>query len=146
MDQGCPCSPSICVTSSQPYHWLCTSTPRFSSYCFYLYFVSCASPSHKTGLQDTDSDPDVYGQRREPSQESLPAQSCAGYPESLTPTFLDYPVREAYPAWSVERQIPLSKEEMEVVFLDLAYKFGFQRSRPSSVRTGMSVLHLQMRR
>lgn len=35
--------------------------------------------------------------------------------------------REAYPAWSAERQIPLSKEEIEDVFLDLTQKFGFQR-------------------
>jgi len=35
--------------------------------------------------------------------------------------------REAYPAWSSERQIPLSKEEIEDVFLDLTQKFGFQR-------------------
>ena len=35
--------------------------------------------------------------------------------------------REAYPAWSPERQIPLSKEEIEDIFLDLTQKFGFQR-------------------
>ena len=34
---------------------------------------------------------------------------------------------EAYPAWTVERQIPLSKEEIEDIFLDLTQKFGFQR-------------------
>ncbi|KAJ7628667.1 1,3-beta-glucan synthase [Roridomyces roridus] len=36
-------------------------------------------------------------------------------------------IREAYPAWSADRQIPLSKEEIEDVFLDLTQKFGFQR-------------------
>lgn len=36
-------------------------------------------------------------------------------------------VREPYPAWSSERSIPLSKEEIEDVFLDLSHKFGFQR-------------------
>ena len=35
--------------------------------------------------------------------------------------------REAYPAWNAERQIPLSKEEIEDIFLDLTQKFGFQR-------------------
>lgn len=35
--------------------------------------------------------------------------------------------REAYPAWTVERQAPLSKEEIEDIFLDLTQKFGFQR-------------------
>jgi len=36
-------------------------------------------------------------------------------------------LREPYPAWSNETQIPLSKEEIEDVFIDLANKFGFQR-------------------
>ncbi|KAF4579577.1 1,3-beta-D-glucan synthase [Pleurotus pulmonarius] len=64
---------------------------------------------------DTDSDGDVYGQRYAPSAESLaPPPRPAG-------------VREDYPAWSVDRQIPLSKEEIEDVFLDLTQKFGFQR-------------------
>ena len=50
--------------------------------------------------------------------------------ESSTPTFIDHngvAVREPYPAWSTERQIPLSKEEIEDIFLDLTQKFGFQR-------------------
>jgi 1,3-beta-glucan synthase len=56
--------------------------------------------------------------------------SRAGFSE--TPTLSEYPtgptgVREPYPAWSAERSIPLSKEEIEDVFLDLANKFGFQR-------------------
>lgn len=36
-------------------------------------------------------------------------------------------VRDQYAAWTTERQIPLSKEEIEDIFLDLAQKFGFQR-------------------
>ncbi|BGO97177.1 1,3-beta-glucan synthase component GSC2 [Rhodotorula toruloides] len=36
-------------------------------------------------------------------------------------------LREPYPAWSNESQIPLTKEEIEDVFIDLANKFGFQR-------------------
>jgi len=31
-----------------------------------------------------------------------------------------------YPAWSPERQIPISSEEIEDIFLDLTQKFGFQ--------------------
>ena len=34
---------------------------------------------------------------------------------------------EPYPAWSADRQIPMSTEEIEDIFLDLAQKFGFQR-------------------
>ena len=84
-------------------------------------------------LQDTDSDPEVYAQRPAPSSESLgpPPGSRMGYSDSSTPTFIDYGgpagAREAYPAWSAERQIPLSKEEIEDIFLDLTQKFGFQR-------------------
>jgi len=91
--------------------------------------VSCS----KRGViapQDTDSDGDVYGQRYAPSAESL-GPSRLGRSESSTPTFADYGgpagAREAYPAWSAERQIPLSKEEIEDIFLDLTQKFGFQR-------------------
>lgn len=83
--------------------------------------------------QDTDSDVDVYGQRYAPSAESLgpPGQGRMANSDSSTPTFMDYGgpagAREAYPAWSSERQIPLSKEEIEDIFLDLTQKFGFQR-------------------
>ncbi|KAF9463251.1 1,3-beta-glucan synthase [Collybia nuda] len=80
--------------------------------------------------QDTDSDVDVYGRGYPPSSESLgpPGGGHLGNSDSSTPTFIDYGgAREAYPAWSSERQIPLSKEEIEDIFLDLTQKFGFQR-------------------
>ncbi|KKY20183.1 putative glucan synthase [Diplodia seriata] len=35
--------------------------------------------------------------------------------------------REPFPAWSADSQIPLSKEEIEDIFMDLTAKFGFQR-------------------
>lgn len=42
--------------------------------------------------------------------------------------FADVPGSSApYPAWSSERQIPISTEEIEDIFLDLTYKFGFQK-------------------
>lgn len=99
---------------------------------FVLYFSSFVHLL-LLALQDTDSDPDVYVQRPAPSSESLgpPPGSRMGYPDSSTPTFMEYGgpagAREAYPAWSAERQIPLSKEEIEDIFLDLTQKFGFQR-------------------
>lgn len=34
---------------------------------------------------------------------------------------------EPYPAWSADKQIPMSTEEIEDIFLDLTQKFGFQR-------------------
>ena len=43
---------------------------------------------------------------------------------------------EPYPAWSADRQIPMSTEEIEDIFLDLAQKFGFQKdSMRNMVRT-----------
>ena len=76
---------------------------------------------------DTDSDVDVYGQKFPPSSESLAPPRVIS--EASTPTFVDSAAgnREPYPAWGAERQIPLSKEEIEDIFLDLTQKFGFQR-------------------
>lgn len=91
---------------------------------FYV-LILCAPIAH----QDTDSDHDAYAPRPEPSQESLPPQSRFAYTTESS-TFMDYPppsLREAYAAWSSDRQIPLSKEEIEDVFLDLTQKFGFQK-------------------
>ncbi|KAI0034779.1 1,3-beta-glucan synthase [Vararia minispora EC-137] len=82
---------------------------------------------------DTDSDRDVYpNQRFEPeSAESLNGKNV--YSDHSSAPFADFGGaqfgggREPYPAWSAERQIPLSKEEIEDIFLDLQQKFGFQR-------------------
>jgi 1,3-beta-glucan synthase len=35
--------------------------------------------------------------------------------------------REPYPAWTTENNTPISKEEVEDIFMDLTAKFGFQR-------------------
>ncbi len=97
---------------------VCIFTPTFPS----VFSCSAAQP-------DTDSDVDVYGKQYPPSQESL-GPPRIGISESSTPTFVDHngvSGREPYPAWSSERQIPLSKEEIEDIFLDLTQKFGFQR-------------------
>jgi hypothetical protein len=80
-----------------------------------------------TGQPDTDSDHDVYGQRLGPSAESLNGG------RSSAPNLGDFGASqyntgsEPYPAWGAERNIPLSKEEIEDIFLDLQQKFGFQR-------------------
>ncbi|KAF4608458.1 hypothetical protein EYR40_000803 [Pleurotus pulmonarius] len=68
------------------------------------------------------SDSDVYGRRYNPS-----VDSHSSIP-SISP-FADPGVgsSEPYPAWSAERQIPMSAEEIEDIFLDLTQKFGFQR-------------------
>ena len=42
--------------------------------------------------------------------------------------FADIPgSKEPYPAWTAEKQVPISAEEIEDIFLDLAQKFGFQK-------------------
>jgi hypothetical protein len=66
-----------------------------------------------TGQPDTDSDRDVYSQRLGPSAESLnsgrssaPNLSDSGASQYTTGS-------DPYPAWGAERNIPLSKEEIE---------------------------------
>lgn len=48
--------------------------------------------------------------------------------------------KEPYPAWTSENQIPLSKEEIEEIFLDLTKKFGFQRDSMRNVFDHLMVL------
>ncbi|RXK35245.1 1,3-beta-glucan synthase component FKS1 [Tremella mesenterica] len=57
---------------------------------------------------------------------------------SSTPTFTEgskegHRPREPYPAWTQEANIPLSKEEIEDVLIDLANKFGFQKDSSRNV-------------
>jgi 1,3-beta-glucan synthase len=100
---------------------------------FFLALSNGVSAAH-----DTDSE---YAQRFAASgfatsAESLNAQRTG---QTSTPTFSEYAgggLPEAYPAWSADRQIPLSKEEIEDIFLDLTQKFGFQRD---SMRNMVSV-------
>ncbi|KAF5373903.1 hypothetical protein D9758_000575 [Tetrapyrgos nigripes] len=74
--------------------------------------------------------PGYYDQNSQPDSHRSYAASVdshASYP-SISP-FVDPGVgsSEPYPAWSQDRQIPMSTEEIEDVFIDLAQKFGFQR-------------------
>ncbi|KDQ20392.1 glycosyltransferase family 48 protein [Botryobasidium botryosum FD-172 SS1] len=83
--------------------------------------------------RDTDTESelgDPYGQTYTPSSDSLMNPPRVAPSEMSSTPFPDYGpsgVREPYPSWSAERQIPLSKEEIEDIFLDLTQKFGFQR-------------------
>ncbi|KAH9995701.1 hypothetical protein BJV77DRAFT_1157655 [Russula vinacea] len=83
----------------------------------YRWFKRLRPPSY--GQPDTDSDHEVYGQRLGPSGESLnggrsSAQKLGDFEAPQYNTG-----REPYPAWGNERSIPLSKEEIEDIFLDL---------------------------
>lgn len=100
-----------------------------------VWSLSCAAHSHThshlcdfSAQPDTDSDVDIYGQRYPPaSSESLGPR--VGLSDTTATAYAEYAgppgAREPHPAWSAE--IPLSKEEIEDIFLDLTQKFGFQR-------------------
>lgn len=74
-----------------------------------------------TEFEFTPAESSEYG-RYNPS-----VDSHASFP-SVSP-FADPGVGSVdhYPAWSADRQIPMSTEEIEDIFLDLTQKFGFQR-------------------
>ena len=44
-----------------------------------------------------------------------------------------------YPAWSPDRHIPISMEEIEDIFLDLTQKFGFQRDSMRNMVRGFII-------
>lgn len=71
----------------------------------------------------SDMNHDMFNRRYDPSTDSH-----ASSVPSISP-FADpgLGASEHYPAWSADRQIPMSTEEIEDIFLDLAQKFGFQR-------------------
>lgn len=48
--------------------------------------------------------------------------------------------KEPYPAWTPENQVPLTKEEIEDIFLDLVNKFGFQRDSMRNVYDHFMIL------
>ncbi len=55
------------------------------------------------------------------SQRSVP-ESVVDYVDGNTAS-----ISEPYPAWSGEAQVPVSKEEIEEIFVELTNKLGFQR-------------------
>jgi hypothetical protein len=113
--------------------------------------VPSAAPfsySHLCDFQaqpDTDSDVDIYGQRYPPASSESLGPSRIGMSDSNATAWAEYAgppgAREAYPAWSAERQIPLSKEEIEDIFLDLTQKFGFQRDSMRNMVTFIFIQH-----
>ncbi|KAG8940078.1 1,3-beta-D-glucan synthase [Tulasnella sp. 424] len=88
-----------------------------------------ASRFHGYGTDTESTENDVYGNSY-PSSEPLLQGSSGGYSDYSTAHYGEYGPsgsREPYPGWTADRQIPLSKEEIEDIFLDLTQKFGFQR-------------------
>ena len=67
--------------------------------------------AHRRGDTDTESEQDVYNRNYAPSAESLNPNFRSGVSDiSNTYEYGGPGVREPYPAWTSERQIPLSKE------------------------------------
>ncbi|KAH9842776.1 1-3-beta-glucan synthase [Rhodofomes roseus] len=63
-----------------------------------------------------------------PYSDSMNSRFSTGTTDGPYNPFADVPGSdEPYPAWTAERDIPMSAEEIEDIFLDLAQKFGFQR-------------------
>lgn len=80
---------------------------------------------HFFTAQGHESDSDhLYNRKYSASVDS----HMSGISTGQCSPFSDIPGSSApYPAWSSERQIPISMEEIEDIFLDLTYKFGFQK-------------------
>lgn len=86
---------------------------------------------------DTESESDNYSDftmqsdaaREQEDFQRYRAQAFAQSGISSPTSFGEFGARprEPYPAWTAENAIPLSKEEVEDIFIDLANKFGFQR-------------------
>ncbi|KAL5533050.1 FKS1_2 [Sanghuangporus sanghuang] len=76
---------------------------------------------------DNESEVDVYGNH---DASSIDSHTGPSYPSGLS-NYSDLPgprgSKDPYPAWTADRQIPMSTEEIEDIFLDLTQKFGFQR-------------------
>lgn len=85
-----------------------------------------------SGFSQDNADPKFGGSSDYHGQQAyLPSRAS-------TPTFTEgskegHRPREPYPAWTVEANIPLSKEEIEDVLIDLANKFGFQKDSSRNV-------------
>ena len=102
-------------------------SPTYDAYCpsFTSLTVPPAHLNRLFAAQGHDSESDhLYNRQYSASVDS----HLSGVSTNQHGPFADIPGSSApYPAWSSERQIPISTEEIEDIFLDLTYKFGFQK-------------------
>lgn len=96
------------------------------------------------GYSGYSQQPGMQGYRGASSQMSFAGNRSSG---ASTPIYgLDYNMagaarsREPYPAWTTDNQIPVTKEEIEDVFIDLTNKFGFQRDSMRNMFDHLMVL------
>lgn len=89
---------------------------------YILLFISLIHLSRFTFLASSEAD-----LHRSYNSYNTSVDSHASIP-SISP-FADAGAgsNEPYPAWGSDKQIPMSTEEIEDIFLDLTQKFGFQR-------------------
>lgn len=82
------------------------------------------------------ADSRMYGNGQAPQGAYQQAPPAASYRDSVAAVRQ----REPYPAWTADKNIPLSKEEIEDVFIDLANKFGFQRDNMRNMYDHLMIL------
>lgn len=99
-------------------------------------------PYNSSGDDETSS----YGYHRSSSQVSFGVGESAAPSEIIT-DFANYlpasqRTKEPYPYWSSEDNVPISKEEIEEIFLDLTAKFWFQQDSMRSRKTSLVTFRL----
>lgn len=85
--------------------------------------MACAAEAYDYHRRGADRY-DPQGERVRRSHSSGSSTPAYDYSDTLPAGQRSW---EPYPAWSSDANIPLSKEEIEDIFLDLTNKFGFQR-------------------
>lgn len=87
--------------------------------------VTCLRTYHFLAAAGSVESMDGYDRQY---SDSVNSRFSTGTTDGPYNPFADMPGSgEPYPAWTAERDIPMSAEEIEDIFLDLAQKFGFQR-------------------
>lgn len=100
-----------------PYGNRCFSLPLSPSAHLFSHLLG-----HRHRDTDTESELDAYAQRYAPSAESLNPGMRS---DASAPTFdFGHGPREPYPAWTSERQIPLSKEFVHHSLANLLSRLG----------------------
>ena len=141
-EQG-PYRGSASANSSQVPLATYDQSPSYESYCsccIHLVHSPIAHLSRLFTAQSHDSLDNLYSRQYSASVDS----HLSGVSTNQHGPFADIPGSSApYPAWSSERQIPISTEEIEDIFLDLTYKFGFQKDSMRNMvgRTTLRLSH-----
>ncbi|KAH6876541.1 1,3-beta-glucan synthase component-domain-containing protein [Thelonectria olida] len=78
--------------------------------------------------EDDEASSYAYGRSPSPASFGVGASHEPPHGADFANNFLSSSrMKEPYPAWASDDNVPISKEEIEDIFLDLTAKFGFQR-------------------